>query len=103
MIQIVVQVAPLRIRRLDQLDLPCSLPRLEHFLSSDRVIDRLVRLGENQSGQIVPAAEARSLAASMLPDARGNVAGDADIGSVLPVLKRRDLPDSRTGKEGRAG
>ena len=65
-IDLFAQIPPLRIRRLDQLDLPFPLPGLELLLAPNRVVDRVVRLGEHEPCEIVVPAEARALALAVL-------------------------------------
>src|SRR5438128_7398144 len=78
-VDLLPQVPPGRICRLDQRDLPGPEPGLQQFLPPDRVVDRVMPFGEDQPVQPVFAAEGRALPGAMLADPRGKVGGDADV------------------------
>src|SRR3569832_181807 len=80
------QVSPLRVRGLDQLDLPGALPGLQELLAPDGVLARVVMLGEDEAAEPVLAANGGALAGAVPGDARGMVGGDADVEDAADVV-----------------
>src|SRR3546814_8813394 len=83
-VQAVVEVLPLVIAALDQPDLPGAGPLLHRLLTLDRAGDFLVGLDMDQARDAVSSCEAGADALPVLPDAAGDVVGDATV--KRPVL-----------------
>src|SRR3546814_8266085 len=83
-VQAVVEVLPLVIAALDQPDLPGAGPLLHRLLTLDRAGDFLVGLDMDQARDAVSSCEAGADALPVLPDAAGDVVGDANV--KRPVL-----------------
>src|SRR3546814_2447448 len=83
-VQAVVEVLPLGIAALDQPDLLGAGPLLHRLLTLDRAGDFLVGLDMDQARDAVSSCEAGADALPVLPDAAGDVVGDANV--KRPVL-----------------
>lgn len=74
-----VQVAPIGIALLDELDLPGSPPTLDTFFARDRVDDQLMSLVPNQLVDIVFGREPDRYLCLVLIDTPQQVIGNAAI------------------------
>src|SRR5438034_999773 len=79
MVDLLEEIFPLRIDVHDLPQLPIAVPRLHRLLARDGFVDSRKVLGIDQASEAVAFAERRALAVPMLPDARGEVAGHADV------------------------
>jgi hypothetical protein len=86
-----VQIVPIGVRTLDQLDLPLALPLLERLLALDRINDAIEGLEPDQSLYAVAFCEPVDQAFAMLVDPAQQFAGDADV--QRPVLPARQDVD----------
>jgi hypothetical protein len=67
------QILPLRIGRLDQIDLPRPFPSLERLLTDDRLGDSGVGLDKNEPVQLVVATKVGALSDAMLVNSRTDI------------------------------
>src|SRR5689334_11593530 len=77
--EVVVEVVPLWIDRLDQANLVQARPVFQHLLASDSCGNVVMRLGVNEALQRVPRGETLHGTCAMLPGTARQVAGDADV------------------------
>ena len=73
------KVAPVGIGGHDLPELPVPLPRFHRLLASDGILDPSVMFRIDKLGEIVSFAESRAPTFAMLPNARRDVACDADV------------------------
>lgn len=73
------QIAPLRIGRLDQLDLPLALPILVSRLARDRGVHRPGEFEPDERFDAIAFGEAVEAAVAVLDDALDQVRGDAGV------------------------
>src|SRR6185503_5392286 len=74
-----IQIAPVRIGFLDELDLPRPLPRLDRLFAADGGFHRLMHFEPDEVVYAMTPSEALGHAVSVLPDTRRKVGSDADI------------------------
>jgi hypothetical protein len=77
--QIARQVSPLRVRFLDQIDLPLPAPILDLLFSADRLGHRLKRFDMDETRYSMAFGEAFNFVVSMLVQALDQVAGNANV------------------------
>ena len=77
--QFLRQIAPIRVRRLDQFDLPLALPVLVSRLARDRGVHRPGAFEPDERFDAVAFGEAVEAAAPMLADALDQVRSDAGV------------------------
>ncbi len=82
---------PVRIHKLDQLDLLASSPAFNLFFAIDRGVRIEKALVVNQTGQVVPASESGNDFVLMLPDASRQVPRDAGIQNMRTLSIRHDI------------
>ncbi len=86
-----IEVLPIGIVPLDEVDLPVTQILLERLLPTDGVSHRFVRLVPDEPFQPVPLGEARKPPLFVLADPREQLAGDADVERpMLPVRHHVD-------------
>lgn len=73
------QIAPFRVRRLDQLDLPFALPVLDLLLARDRGKHRSGEFEPDERLHAIAVGEAAETAVAVLADALDQVRGDAGV------------------------
>ena len=73
------QIPPVRIRSLDQVDLPCTMPALQLFLARDGVVHPVEELGMDKADRAVSRGKAGRRARAMPPQARREVGRYSDI------------------------
>src|SRR4051812_1744851 len=88
--EILIQIAPIRIAFLDQLDLPCAVPMLEHLLARDSCVHREVLLVPGETMHCVVAREAEDQVAFVLPHALDQVRGYTNVECAV-ALAREDV------------
>lgn len=82
--QLLRQIPPLRVRRLDQLDLPFALPVLDLLLARDRGVHRSGEFEPDERLHAIAVGEAAETAAPVLADALDQVRGDAGVERAMP-------------------
>lgn len=82
--QFLRQVAPVRIRRLDQLDLPLALPVLDLLLARDRGVHRPGEFEPDERLYAIAVGEAPETSVAVLADALDQVRGDAGVERAVP-------------------
>ena len=82
--QFLRQIAPLRVRRLDQLDLPLALPILDLLLTRDRGVHRPGEFEPDERLHAIAVGEAAETAVAVLADALDQVRGDAGVERAVP-------------------
>jgi hypothetical protein len=70
---------PIRVARLDQLNLPAPIPLLDLLLALDSADDAVASLEVDKLLDAIALGEARNLRAFVFLDAPNQVVGDADI------------------------
>jgi hypothetical protein len=78
-IQSVVEIIPIGIIPLDQVDLPAPVPFLEPLLAMNSVLNVLEPFGVDEAVNAVSFSELRADAFTVLEDAARQVGGDADV------------------------
>ena len=86
--QFLRQVAPFRVRRLDQLNLPFALPILDPLLARDRGVHRPGEFEPDERLHAIAVGEAAETAVAVLADALDQVRGDAGVGVPWRALAR---------------
>src|SRR5689334_3474336 len=79
LIQLDIEVAPLRVHLVDQPQLPGAPPPLDGVFAMARVDDALVRLVPDQDRDVVVTREAQRELVLVLPDTPREVSGRAHI------------------------
>lgn len=74
-----VKFKPIRVPRFNESDLPGAVPALELLLARNGFVDVAVALEPDQPRDAIALREARNDAGSVLFDAQGQIAGDADV------------------------
>lgn len=92
--QLRIQIAPVRVQGLDQLDLPSTVPALEGLFPLDCGADALVLLIPDKPFQAVGRCEAFCKRFAMLIDPTLQIGPDADIERTMLVVGR-DVDKSR--------
>ncbi len=82
--QFLRQIAPFRVRRLDQFDLPLALPVLDLLLARDRGVHRPGEFEPDERFDAVSFCEAVEAAAPMLAHALDQMGGDAGVERAVP-------------------
>ena len=82
--QFLRQIAPFRVRRLDQLDLPLALPILDLLLARDRGVHRSGEFESDERLHAIAVGEAAETAVAVLTDALDQVRGDAGVERAVP-------------------
>ena len=77
--QFLRQITPLRVRRLDQLDLPLPLPILDLLLARDRGVHRPGEFEPDERFDVIAFGEAVETAVVVLADALDQMRGDAGV------------------------
>ena len=77
--QFLRQIAPIRVRRLDQLDLPFPLPILDLFFARDRGVHRPGEFEPDERFDAIAFGEAVEGAVAVLANALDQVRGDAGV------------------------
>lgn len=93
--QFLGQIAPIRVNRLDQFDLPFPLPVLDLLLTRDRGVHRPGEFEPDERFDAIAFGEAVETAVAVLDDALDQVRGDAGIERAVPRAGR----DSDAGLE----
>ena len=82
--QFLRQIAPIRVCRLDQLNLPPALPVLDLLLARDRGVHRRGEFEPDERFDAIAAGEAAETAVAVLADALDQVRGDAGVERAVP-------------------
>ena len=85
--QFIVEVTPLWVFRLNQVDFPCPSPFLNTFFTDDGTLHSVVKLGVNKLMHAVGFGETLRAAVAMLPNTACKVTGDADIERSIPLCR----------------
>src|SRR5262245_6301181 len=83
---LVVEVAPVRVHRKNEVDLPLSRPMLDVLLSLDRSGGSVVALVVNQHLHAIALGETRHEAFPVLKGATDQIVGHADIERAAPTI-----------------
>ena len=83
--EVVVEVSPLRVEILDQLELPGATPAFDLGFASDRIDDIAMFLKPDELMDAIFGSEGRCFTCAVLPDAVDEIAGDAAIECAVSV------------------
>ena len=74
-----IQIGPIRIRLLDQSNLPITAPFLEALLPRNRLVDSFMSFVPDKPGDVVAGGEARDDLGSVLTRSARKIVGHAQI------------------------
>jgi len=78
-VQVVVEISPIRVGALDEVEFPLALPLLDLLFPTDRRLDRSVRLEPHQGVDAIARSEARDCLAPVLGHPLHQIRSHADV------------------------